>query len=397
MDQILNIDNSETKQVGITPSAGGATGSIDFLSDNNSDKATPINSPNNSPMAKPASPQLGVSEPIGIELLSGGGTEKPTQETNLFGSGQAPSDPKPDTTPHVPGASESFMVNQADEFKPLHRMSPTEIKNEKIDYIYKFKKLGEQGIRTTMNYNMNSPLDEMRNEYLKLKKQREIDNSVKFQRKMLMAGVTGLEFLNNKFDPFSIKLDGWSESVNENIFDYDEIFEELYAKYGGGGADIAPEIRLIFALGGSAFMFHLQNTMFKSSLPGMDDILKQNPELMKQFASAAVGSMGSNSPPGMAGMMRGMGFPPGASPPGASPPPSGVAPSGPGPRFQGSGPRPGPPPRAPSPQRPDMDGPDGLDDIIKKMNLEPAKLPDLDNISLISGDTDKKSSITLNL
>ena len=51
----------------------------------------------------------------------------------------------------------------------------------------------------------------------------------------------------------------------------------------------------------------------------------------------------------------------------------------------------------PSPQRPDMDGPDGLDDIIKTMNLEPDKLPDLDNTSLISGDTDRKSGITLNL
>ena len=38
-----------------------------------------------------------------------------------------------------------------------------------------------------------------------------------------------------------------------------------------------------------------------------------------------------------------------------------------------------------------------LDDIIKTMNLEPDKLPDLDNISLISGDTDRKSGITLNL
>ena len=112
-------------------------------------------------------------------------------------------------------------------------MTPTDIKNEKIDYIYKFKKLGEQGVRTTMNYNMNSNLEEMRNEYLKLKKQREIDNSVKFQRKVLMAFVTGLEFLNNKVDPFAIQLDGWSESVNENIFDYDEIFEELHLKYGG--------------------------------------------------------------------------------------------------------------------------------------------------------------------
>ena len=38
-----------------------------------------------------------------------------------------------------------------------------------------------------------------------------------------MAAV-GLEFLNNKFDPFSVNLDGWSESVND-IFDYDEIFK----------------------------------------------------------------------------------------------------------------------------------------------------------------------------
>ncbi len=380
MDEILNIDNSETKTVGISNDKGGTTGTIDFLSDN-SEKATPINSPLNSPMAKPTAPQLGVSEPMGIEML--GSTETKQPETSLFSSD--PLAGKSEPAPAPPG--DTFMKTTDDEFKPLHRMSPTEIKNEKIDYIYKFKKLGEQGIRTTMNYNMNSPLDEMRNEYLKLKKQREIDNSVKFQRKMLMAAVTGLEFLNNKFDPFSVKLDGWSESVNENIFDYDEIFEELYAKYGGGGSDIAPEIRLIFALGGSAFMFHLQNTMFKSSLPGMDDILKQNPELMKQFASAAVGSMGANSPPGMAGMMRGMGFPQAPSPmPGQMP---GQRPT--------QMPSQRPSQRPPSPQRPDMDGPDGLDDIIKKMNLEPAKLPDLDNISLVSGDTDRKSSITLNL
>ena len=31
-------------------------------------------------------------------------------------------------------------------------------------------------------------------------------------------------------------------------------------------------------------MFHLTNTMFKSNLPNMQDILKQNPNLMNQFA-----------------------------------------------------------------------------------------------------------------
>ena len=109
-----------------------------------------------------------------------------------------------------------------------------------------------------------------------------------------MAAVSGAEFLNSKFDPFDIKLDGWSESVNENIEDFDEVFEQLYEKYGGGG-EIAPELKLLMMLGGSAFMFHLSNTMFKSSIPNMNDIMKQNPDLMKQFAKAAVGSMAGQS------------------------------------------------------------------------------------------------------
>ena len=54
----------------------------------------------------------------------------------------------------------------------------------------------------------------------------------------------------------TVNLDGWSESVNESIFDYDEIFEELYAKYGGGDSDVAPEIRLLFALGTTTYFIY---------------------------------------------------------------------------------------------------------------------------------------------
>ena len=56
-------------------------------------------------------------------------------------------------------------------------------------------------------------------EYDRLSYQRKVDASVKMQRHMLISVVTGMEFLNNKFDPFSIKLDNWSEQVNENIHD----------------------------------------------------------------------------------------------------------------------------------------------------------------------------------
>ena len=301
-------------------------------------------------------------------------------------------------------ADDSFMMNPKPEevsgYKPIHRLTPQEIKNEKIDLIYKFKKLESQGIRTTMNYNMNSHLEDMRNEYIKLKKQRETDNSIKFQRKMLMACVTGLEFLNGKFDPFDVKLDGWSESVNENLNDYDEIFEELWDKYGGEGDGISPELRLLMTLAGSAFMFHLTNTMFKSSIPGMDDVLQQNPELMKQFAQAAVGTMnngGGQAPPPpnpLESMMGGGGR--GGNPLGGLMGGLMGGMMGGGRRNTNNNP---PSQRPSSPPRTEMNGPDGLDDLISAMNLEPEQLPDLDNISLMSGDTDRKSNsgITLNL
>ena len=109
---------------------------------------------------------------------------------------------------------------------------------------------------------MDSPLAEMKGEYEMVIAEKESSNSCKFQGRMLMAAITGIEFLNNRFDPFDVKLDGWAEQVNENIDDYDEIFSELHEKYKSK-ATMAPELKLLFQLGGSAVMVHMTNTMFK--------------------------------------------------------------------------------------------------------------------------------------
>jgi hypothetical protein len=119
---------------------------------------------------------------------------------------------------------------------------------------------------------------------------------------MLMTCINGIEFLNNRFDPFDIKLEGWSEQVAENVEDYDDVFAELYDKYKSKGT-MAPELRLLFQLGGSAMMLHMTNSMFKSAMPGMDDVLRQNPDLAQQFQKAAMDSMG-NSNPGFSGFMN---------------------------------------------------------------------------------------------
>ena len=170
-----------------------------------------------------------------------------------------------------------------------------ELLKEKFRYLKKLEDLESKGATLTKKYNMESSLTEMQGEYEMLIDEKEKSNSVKFQGRMLMAAITGLEFLNNKFDPFDLKMDGWGEQVNENISDYDEIFAELHEKYKSK-AKMAPELKLLFQLGGSAIMVHMTNTMFKSTIPGMDDILKQNPELMQQFSQAAASSMSNNNP-----------------------------------------------------------------------------------------------------
>jgi len=187
------------------------------------------------------------------------------------------------------------------------QLTKEELLREKFKYVKKLEDLEKKGIRLTKKYDMESSLSEMKGEYETHVEERERRNSVKFQGKMLMACITGIEFLNNKFDPFDLKLDGWSEQINENIDDYDEIFGELHEKYKSK-AKMAPELKLLFQLGGSAIMLHMTNTMFKSAMPGMDDIMRQNPELMQQFTQAAVSSMSQQQNRGNGGGGGGSGF-----------------------------------------------------------------------------------------
>jgi hypothetical protein len=207
-----------------------------------------------------------------------------------------------------------------DKAVPLEaKMSKEEMLREKFKFLRKLEALEKKGIELSKKYSMESSLQEMQGEYETIMEEKAKQNSVKFQGNMLMAMINGIEFLNGKFDPFDVKLDGWSEQVQENVTDYDDIFGELYEKYKSK-ASMAPELKLLFQLGGSAMMVHMTNTMFKSAMPGMDDILRQNPDLMRSFQNAAVNSMAGSSP-GFSGFMSNMMNPEPKPSQGMGPPP----------------------------------------------------------------------------
>lgn len=136
------------------------------------------------------------------------------------------------------------------------------IEDEKADLLNRIARLAKKGLQTSNRLTVYSDIEDIRAEYKRLTYSIEVDQSIKFQRRMLVACVSGIEFLNNKFDPFDLELDGWSENVMENQDDYDGVFEELFQKYRSK-VSVAPEIKLMFMVGGSAMMFHLSKSMFK--------------------------------------------------------------------------------------------------------------------------------------
>jgi len=161
----------------------------------------------------------------------------------------------------------------------------TSVDEEKSDLLNKLARLEKKGFNVNKRLNAYSSIDELRSEVKRITYSIDVEQSIRFSRRMLIACVTGLEFLNKRYNPFEIQLDGWSESVMENADDYDGVFEELYVKYRSK-VSVAPEVKLIMMLGGSAMMFHLTNSMFKSVMPNMNDVMKQNPDLVKNMMAA---------------------------------------------------------------------------------------------------------------
>ena len=169
------------------------------------------------------------------------------------------------------------------------------IEDEKADLLNKLARLQKKGFNVSGRLNNYSNIEEIRTEYKRITYQIEVEQSVKFQRRMLMAMVTGLEFLNKRYDPFAVYLDGWSDDMMRNVDEYVNVFEELHNKYKTK-MSVAPEVKLIMMVGGSAMMFHLTNAMFKSALPNVNQVMKDNPELMKNMMDALVKSQTPGAP-----------------------------------------------------------------------------------------------------
>jgi hypothetical protein len=267
------------------------------------------------------------------------------------------------------------------------RMSEEFVMKEKYEILRKFDRLAKLGVPLRKRFTIDSPLDEMKMELEFIKREKAMDQTIKQFCDWYITGMSAFEWGSKNvplLQAFGLKLDGLSESAQMNVADMEEDFEELYELYGDK-LKMHPLVRIPIRTCMMVYMVHLTNQMAaKAPIPNMDQILRSNPDIARQLATAAMQQqtqgmrsapqpqapppppLSSNPLSGLSNFMNSM-IPP--------PPPqqtSSRVPTSIKPAIKYPKPNPQPAVAAvippPSPPAKEMKGPVNIDDLLKSVN-----------------------------
>lgn len=158
----------------------------------------------------------------------------------------------------------NFFDDNVSDVSKVSVESTEDILKKKNFLLTKLKRLQQKGVELTKNVSINTPLHELENEYMMAKKEQSMESNLEWCKQGLVYVCSFLEN-TNRIMKTGAKLDGWSEEIYNTRDNYDDVFEELIDKYGGD-IEMAPEIRLIMMLIGSALAVHMSNTMIKGGV-----------------------------------------------------------------------------------------------------------------------------------
>ena len=245
--------------------------------------------------------------------------------------------------------------------KPV-RMSEDAVLKEKYEILRKFERLSKLGVPMRKRFTIDSPLEEMKMELEFIKREKSMDATIKQFSEWFVTGMSALEWGSKNVGmlrAFGLQLDGLSESAQMNVVDLEDDFEELYEMYGDS-MKMHPLVRIPMRTCMMVYMVHLTNQMTrKAPIPNIDEIMRQNPDIARSLAAAAMQTQTQQ--------MRGSAaVPPPTSQPAASNPLSGLMSF-----MQQSVPPPPPPnliPKPPPEGKPIQIG-------VKKSAMKPAAPP----------------------
>ena len=171
------------------------------------------------------------------------------------------------------------------------KMSDEALQKEKYEILRKFERLSKLGVPMRKRFTIDSPLEEMKLELEFIKREKSMDATIKQFSEWFVTGMSALEWGSKNVGmlrAFGLQLDGLSESAQMNVVDLEDDFEELYDMYGEN-MKMHPLVRIPLRTCMMVYMVHLTNQMTrKAPIPNIDDIMRQNPDIARQLASAAM-------------------------------------------------------------------------------------------------------------
>jgi hypothetical protein len=136
------------------------------------------------------------------------------------------------------------------------QLSYEEIQQQKAYYLTQLKLYANKGKFSSRRLGPEHPLTDIKAEVFKIRKEIEITRGINYCRSGLMFFAGSIEMLNTTYDPTGgmLELNGWTQYLMADKEEYDDVFQELYEKYAGN-VSMAPELKLICMVLGSAFAF----------------------------------------------------------------------------------------------------------------------------------------------
>lgn len=339
----------------------------------------------------------------------------PTLEFNDVGS-SVPDIPAPRLVPTIEETGPTYMggmanLNAEPYMTPAapSRMSDDHVLREKYDMLRKFERLGKMGVPMRKRFTIDSPLDEMKMELEFIRREKSMDATIKQFSEWFVTGMSAAEWSSKNVGmvkAFGLQLDGLSEAAQMNVVDLEDDFEELYDLYGEN-MKMHPLVRIPLRVCMMVYMVHLTNQMAqKAPVPNIQDIMRQNPDIARQLAGAAMqsqtqqmrGTANVPPPPQATNPLSGlMSFMQQSVPP---PPPPSLVPKQPPEnkpvRIGVQKPRPAPAP-APAPQ--EVRAPPSIDELLKDIRTSVVQTPVSTNTSTNGrkgrGSTGKSVKISL--
>ena len=187
----------------------------------------------------------------------------------------------------------------ADSYAPVapKRMSEEAVQKEKYEILRKFERLSKLGVPMRKRFTIDSPLEEMKMEMEFIKREKSMDATIKQFSEWFVTGMSAMEYGSKNvgfLKAFGLQLDGLSEAAQMNVVDLEDDFEELYDLYGES-MKMHPMVRIPMRTCMMVYMVHLTNQMTrKAPIPNIDEIMRQNPDIARSLAAAAMQNQTQN-------------------------------------------------------------------------------------------------------